>query len=76
MGTSAAGAVTGLLLAAGTTTVSGRAVPDPAAFTAVLLAGAAAALLALVVATFIPGLPRVARGRGTTRGAAGRVLEV
>ena len=76
LGTSAAGAVTGLLLAAGTTTVSGRAVPDPAAFTTVLLAGAAAALLALVVAAFIPGRPRVAPGRGTTRDAAGRALEV
>src|SRR5687767_12420527 len=63
LGTSAVGAVTGLLLAAGTTTVSGRAVPDPAAFTAVLLAGSAAALLALVVATFIPGRSRVARCR-------------
>ncbi|MBY8850705.1 hypothetical protein K7G98_20800 [Saccharothrix sp. MB29] len=68
--------MTGLLLAAGTTTVSGRAVPDPAAFTTVLLAGAAAALLALAVAAFIPGRPRVAPGRGTTRDAAGRVLEV
>ncbi|MFC5058627.1 hypothetical protein [Saccharothrix xinjiangensis] len=68
--------VTGLLLAAGTTTVSGRAVPGPAASTTVLPAGAAAALLALVVAASTPGRPRVARGRGTTREAAGRAPEV
>ncbi len=54
LGTSTAGAVAGLLLATGTTTVSGRAVPDPAAFTTVLLVGASAALLALFVAAFIP----------------------
>jgi predicted MFS family arabinose efflux permease len=54
LGTSTAGVVTGLLLAAGAKTVSGRAVPDPAAFTTVLLAGASAALLALAVAAFIP----------------------
>ncbi len=76
LGTSTAGAVTGLLLAAGATTVGGRAVPDPAAFTTVLLTGAAAALLALVITAFIPARPRVARVRGTTREAAVRVVEV
>ncbi|MCX2948814.1 MFS transporter [Lentzea sp. NEAU-D7] len=75
LGTSTAGAVTGLILTAGTTTVSGRAVPDPAAFTTVLLAGAAAALLALVVAAFIPARPHATRVRETTPETAGRVLE-
>jgi predicted MFS family arabinose efflux permease len=68
LGTSTAGAVTGLILATRTTTVSGRVVPDPAAFTTILLAGSAAALLALVVAAFIPGRRAGADSRGRDGG--------
>ncbi|GAA4724861.1 MFS transporter [Promicromonospora umidemergens] len=54
LGTSSASAVTGVLLSTMTTTVSGHVVPDRTAFTVILLIGASAALLALVIATFIP----------------------
>lgn len=60
LGTSTASAVTGLLLATMTTTVRGHVVPDRTAFTTALLIGAAAALLALVIAAAIP------RGRPAT----------
>ncbi|MDR7385604.1 MFS transporter [Promicromonospora iranensis] len=76
LGTTTASAVTGLLLATMTTTVSGHVVPDRTAFTIILLIGASAALLALVIAAFIrrrrPATthPRAARRRrpsGRTR---------
>ncbi|WP_041290313.1 MFS transporter [Kribbella flavida] len=54
VGTSTASAVTGLLLASLTTTVGGQVVPERSAFTTILLIGATAALLALVIAAFIP----------------------
>jgi hypothetical protein len=54
LGTTTASAVTGLLLATMSTTVSGHVVPSRTAFTTVLLTAASAALLALVIAAFIP----------------------
>ncbi|TQM43790.1 MFS transporter [Pseudonocardia cypriaca] len=54
LGTSIASAMAGLLLATMTTTVGNETVPSRTAFVTVLLIGAAAALLALLLAAFIP----------------------
>lgn len=54
IGTSVSSAVAGVVLAQLTTSVGGTAVPTQAAFQTVLAISAAAALLALVMASFIP----------------------
>ncbi|QJS99942.1 MFS transporter [Streptomyces asoensis] len=54
IGTSTAGAVAGVLLAQMTTTFGGAALPSENGFKVVMAVGAGAALLALVVAAFIP----------------------
>jgi MFS family permease len=54
LGTSTASAMAGLLLATMTTTVGAQTVPSETAFVTVLVIGAAAALIALIVACFIP----------------------
>ncbi|MFI5472548.1 MFS transporter [Streptomyces cacaoi] len=54
IGTSTAGAVAGVLLAQMTTTFGGTALPSENGFKVVMAVGSGAALLALVVAAFIP----------------------
>jgi MFS family permease len=54
LGTSTASALAGLLLATMTTTAGALTVPSHAAFVVILGIGAATALIALVIATFIP----------------------
>ena len=54
IGTSTASAVAGVLLAQMTTTMAGAEVPTEAAFVVVMLLGAAAALVAMVITVFIP----------------------
>jgi MFS family permease len=55
LGTSIAGAMAGLLLATMTTTTAALVVPARAAFVTMLALGAGAALLALLIAVFLPG---------------------
>jgi MFS family permease len=55
LGTSIASAVAGLLLATMTTTTDALVVPARAAFVTILALGAGAALLALIIAVFLPG---------------------
>ncbi|MBP2368049.1 MFS transporter [Pseudonocardia parietis] len=57
VGTSAASAVAGVLLAQLTTTVAGTEMPSEAAFVVVMILGAAAALVAMVITAFIPRRP-------------------
>ncbi|HEX6342388.1 MFS transporter [Umezawaea sp.] len=54
LGTSSASAVTGLLLVASTTSVGTLTVPSETAIVAILLLGAGAALIALLISAFIP----------------------
>jgi MFS family permease len=54
LGTSTASAVTGLLLVASTTSVGTLTVPSETAIVAILLLGAGAALIALLISAFIP----------------------
>ena len=55
LGTSIASAMAGLLLATMTTTTAALVVPTRAAFVTILALGAGGALLALVIAVFLPG---------------------
>jgi MFS family permease len=58
IGTSGASAVTGVLLAALSTTSAGQTVPSLLGFQTALIAGGAVALLALAVIAFLPRQPR------------------
>ncbi|WP_128432048.1 MFS transporter [Streptomyces cyaneus] len=64
LGTSTASAVAGVLLAQMTTNLGGYALPSENAFKVVLAVGAGAALLAFVVASFIPRQQGAAAGGG------------
>ena len=57
VGTSAASAISGLLLAQLTTSVGGLTVPSEDAFLLVMVLGAGAAVVALAIAAFIPRRP-------------------
>jgi MFS family permease len=59
IGISLSGAITSVLLAQLTTTVGPATFPSQAGFQVVLAIGAAAALLALAIATFLPGRGRL-----------------
>jgi MFS family permease len=64
LGTSTGSAINGLLLVASTTSVGGLTVPSETAIVTVLLVGAGAALIALLISTFIPR--HAATGRSAT----------
>ncbi len=78
LGTSTASAVAGVILAQMTTDFGGYALPSENGFKAVLAVGAGAALLAFVVASFIPrhgaaaAGEQVAKGAGEPTGAAAK----
>ncbi|MEV7325165.1 MFS transporter [Streptomyces sp. NPDC093970] len=57
IGTSVASAVAGVILAHMTTSLGGTALPSENAFKSVMAVGAGAAVLALVLASFLPGRP-------------------
>ncbi|MFF4897735.1 MFS transporter [Streptomyces sp. NPDC001068] len=57
IGTSVASAVAGVILAHMTTSLGGLALPSENAFKSVMAVGAGAAVLALVLASFLPGRP-------------------
>ncbi|MFE6172948.1 MFS transporter [Streptomyces sp. NPDC056464] len=70
LGTSTASAVAGVILAQMTTDLGGYALPSENAFKVVLAVGAGAALLAFVVASFIPRQGLAAAGEPVARTAA------
>ncbi|WP_369170260.1 MFS transporter [Streptomyces sp. R28] len=70
LGTSTASAVAGVILAQMTTDLGGYALPSENAFKVVLAVGAGAALLAFVVASFIPRQQAAAVGEPVAEGAA------
>ncbi|MFI7410512.1 MFS transporter [Streptomyces sp. NPDC049627] len=73
LGTSTASAVAGVILAQMTTNLGGYALPSENAFKVVLAVGAGAALLAFVVASFIPRQGVAAAGEPVAEGAAEQV---
>ncbi|AZQ35616.1 MFS transporter [Streptomyces cyaneochromogenes] len=73
LGTSMASAVAGVILAQMTTDLGGYALPSENAFKVVLAVGAGAALLAFVVASFIPRQTVTVGGEPVAEGAAERV---
>ncbi|SDM68077.1 drug resistance transporter, EmrB/QacA subfamily [Streptomyces sp. cf386] len=73
LGTSSASAVAGVILAQMTTNLGGYALPSENAFKVVLAVGAGAALLAFVVASFIPRQTVAVGGEPVAEGAAEQV---
>lgn len=73
LGTSTASAVAGVILAQMTTDLGGHALPSENGFKVVLAVGAGAALLAFVVASFIPKAGSAAVGEPMAQAAAERV---
>lgn len=73
LGTSTASAVAGVILAQMTTDLGGYALPSENGFKVVLAVGAGAALLAFVVASFIPRQAPAGAGKPVAEGVAEQV---